>query len=92
MVCEHLINLDQELSSSFANETSRGKAWTNNCREWVYYDVVLDISSLENRFNFSSCIEIQENNDPRSGLEKGFVCKTCNDAIMGLVSGDNVFK
>jgi len=83
-MCEHLLPLDNELKELGIKETYRGQAWTDNCREWVYYDCYLDIESLRKRFNFPDFIKHHINNDMKSGLEEGFDCSLCNDAIMGL--------
>jgi len=36
-------------------------------------------------------VVVHENTDERSGLEKGFVCEECHDAVMGLVRGGTLF-
>lgn len=88
MVCDHLAPLEKALLASGVSVTFRGEAWSKNCREWVYFDVALDITALEERFSFPTCVSVHENKDPKSGLERGFVCDSCHDAVMGLVSSD----
>lgn len=83
-MCEHLQELDEYLMKSGVKETFRGQAWSDNCREWVYYDCVLDIEKLKAQFNFPPFIVLHENTDPKSGTEKGFFCEECLDGIMGL--------
>jgi len=92
MVCDHLAPLEQALIESGAQETARGAVWSKNCREWVYFNVVLEIPSLQRRFSFPSCVEVHENKDQKSGLERGFVCNACNDAVMGLVHGGTICR
>ena len=46
MVCEHLVALEEALLAAGVPVTSRGQAWTDNCHEWVYFDVVLDVEAL----------------------------------------------
>jgi len=75
MLCEHLKNIEDALTNAGYNETYRGAPWTMNCREWVYFDITLDIEKLRERYEFSSCIVIHENLDPKSGLERGIVCE-----------------
>jgi hypothetical protein len=87
MVCEHLRDLHDALVASGATETYRGAAWTRDCREWVYFDVVLDLDALAARFAFAPCVVVHENLDPKSGTERGFSCAACHDAIMGRLSG-----
>lgn len=83
-MCDHLLKLDLELKNSRIKETSRGEAWTKNTREWVYYDCVLNLEKLQKRFAFPDCVTIHINNDERSGLEAGFYCEECQDAVMGV--------
>jgi hypothetical protein len=92
MVCQHLAPLEAALIEAGAKETFRGAAWTKKCREWVYFDVVLDISALEKRFQFPACVRVHENLDPKSGLERGFACEACEDAVMGRIDGATEFR
>ena len=92
MVCSHLAALETELIESGASVTSRGQAWSLNCREWVYFDIALDVAALQARFAFGPTVEVHENLDPRSGRERGFVCSSCHDAVMGIVRQDGGFK
>ena len=87
MVCSHLSALERALIESRSKETYRGQAWSRNCREWVYFDVRLNVKALSARFALGPPVAIHENADPRSGLELGFVCSECNDAVMGRVKG-----
>lgn len=82
-MCDHLLKLDLELKNRGIKETSRGQPWTLNCREWVYYDCVLNLEKLKTRFAFPDFITIHVNNDERSGLEAGFYCELCQDAVIG---------
>lgn len=91
MVCNHLRALEQALQAAGIRETSRGTPWSQNCREWVYFDVRLDTDALRQRFALLACVVVHENTDQRSGLEKGFVCEECHDAVMGLVHGGELF-
>lgn len=91
MLCEHLSIIENELIESGFKETYRGQAWTHNCREWVYFDVVLDMDKLRQRFDLSGSIKVHENLDPKSGVERGIVCTSCHDGIMGKLSGADRF-
>jgi hypothetical protein len=91
MVCEHLLKLEAELIEAEIKETYRGQAWSDNCREWVYYDIVLDTDSLQKRLTFPPCVIVHENLDPKSGQERGFYCTECKDGIMGLLSDGKIF-
>ena len=91
MVCSHLSALEEALKAAGVAETFRGQAWSDNCREWVYFDVVLDVASLRRRFEFGPSVCVHENADPRSGTERGFVCTSCHDAVVGRTEGRPLF-
>lgn len=82
-MCEHLIHLEQEIKARGLKETYRGQPWSNNCREWVYFDCLLVKEKIEARYNFPSFVSWHSNDDERSGLEAGFVCYHCYDAVIG---------
>lgn len=82
-MCEHLLPIEKELKERGIVETFRGQPWSNNCREWIYFDCYLDIKSLQERFKFPSFIKHHTNDDPRSGTEEGLYCELCKDAIVG---------
>jgi hypothetical protein len=84
MICEHLRDLELAIASAGIDETCRGQPWSQNCREWVYYDCLLDMAAIRDSFDFTPCVVDHRNDDPRSGLEAGFVCEQCHDAIMGV--------
>jgi hypothetical protein len=83
-MCEHLAGLETELKNRGIKETFRGKAWSENSREWVYYDCVLGIDKLRRKFNFPDSVKIQINDDNKLGMEAGFYCELCKDGIMGI--------
>ncbi len=91
MVCEHLRSLENALIERGYTVTSRGQAWSDNCREWVYFDCVLDIEAVRKRFSLPYCVRMHENLDCKSGTERGFECIKCRDAVMGKFSGAPVF-
>ena len=84
LMCEHLRFLEDYLKAKKIPEIFRGQAWSDNCREWVYFDCVLDTESLKTKFNLPPFVITHENTDERSGTELGLVCTQCQDAIMGL--------
>ncbi len=92
MTCGHLRRLEEELLAAGIKETYRGTPWTENCREWVYFDVVLDTTSIAARIDLAPCVVVHENLDPRSGTELGFFCSDCKDAIIGLIDGKSFYK
>lgn len=92
MLCVHLADLEKAIMESGVKETYRGASWSENCREWVYFDVTLDTDALRQRFKLPDYVQLHENKDQRSGLERGFVCTLCHDAVMGLVTSGAVFR
>lgn len=83
MVCEHLAALEKELIAAGVAVTYRGQAWSRNCREWVYFECVLDRNALRRRLPFADCVQEHEHYGTHDGTEAGFVCLTCHDAVMG---------
>ena len=87
-VCEHLRALEDELAARTVAVTFAGRAWSANCRHWVYVDAVLDCEALRTRLGLGDAVTVHVNDDPRSGREKGLVCGACKDAIVGLHPAD----
>ena len=85
MICEHLRSVEAAVVAAGAHETYRGQPWTDNCREWVYVDVRLDLADLRRRLDLDPCVVDHENTDPRSGTERGLVCTTHHDGVIGLL-------
>lgn len=85
MICEHLRAVEAAVVATGARETHRGQVWTDSCREWVYFDVRLDLDELRRTLDLDPCVVEHENTDPRSGTERGLVCETHHDGVMGLL-------
>jgi len=83
-VCEHLRALEDELVARKRAITFAGQAWSANCRHWIYFDAVLDCDALKKRLRLGETVTVHANDDPRSGREKGLVCGTCKDAVIGI--------
>lgn len=84
MVCSHLAPLEEALLAAGMRVTFRGQAWSQNCREWVYFDCVLDRAAIRKRLPLPSCVQDREHLGTHDGQEAGFVCTTCHDGIMGV--------
>lgn len=84
MVCEHLIELEKALIEKGFKETYRGQAWSNNCREWVYFHCYLDRPELRKKFAIPECVVDYEHIGTHEGSEAGFYCEIHQDGIMGL--------
>jgi deoxyribodipyrimidine photolyase len=83
MTREHLKALEQELTAAGIKETYRGQAWSDNCREFVYFDCVLDRESIRRRLKHADCIRDSDYLGTHMGSEYGFYCEQCQDGIMG---------
>ena len=83
-ICEHLRQLEDHIKSKGFQETFRGKAWSDNCRTWVYFDVVLDCDALIKRFGFPDCVKEHEHIGTHIGTEIGLVCEIHQDGVMGI--------
>ena len=95
MVCEHLLPLEHALLTEGIAVTFRGQAWSMNCREWVYFDCFLDIPEIRNHIQFPDCVHDHSHRGTHDGQERGLVCATCHDAIMGVyepVASKPVFR
>ena len=69
-MCEHLQPLEDYLKTQKIPEIFRGQAWSDNCREWAYFDCVLEPESLKAKFHLPSFVTRRENTD-----EKHFFAK-----------------
>lgn len=83
-MCEHLQPLENYLRDNGVSETFREQAWSNNCREWVYFGCILKTETLKAKLNLPSFVETHENTDIKSGAELGLVCSQCKDGIIGF--------
>jgi len=97
MTCEHLRQLEAEILAAGLRETFRGKAWSENCREWVYFDCYFDRESIRKRMALTDCVVDHEHLGTHSGQEAGFACTRCRDGIMGvhkayIIGGTSVYR
>lgn len=83
MVCEHLIELERALVRAGFPETFRGQAWSQNCREWVYFDCILPVAAVRRKFAFAACVQDHAHLGTHDGQEAGFVCEIHQDGVMG---------
>ena len=83
-LCEHLAQLEFDLQTSSFAETYRGRPWSRNCREWVYFDCVLDRAALRRRLRLADCVTDHQHLGTHDGAEAGFVCTIHDDAVIGL--------
>ena len=66
-MCIHLKPLENYLQTQGIAETYRGQVWSKNCREWIYYDAVLNPQKLKEKFQFDDTIKIHDYEDIKVG-------------------------
>ncbi len=86
MTCEHLYPLEKELVKAGVKEVFRGKAWSDNRREWVYYECLFpDPLKTRDRLGLDKeLIQLHAHPGRHEGHEQGLVCTRCKDGIMGM--------
>ncbi|HEV7780556.1 MAG TPA: hypothetical protein VGO58_04775 [Chitinophagaceae bacterium] len=86
MTCEHLYPLEKVLARTGIKEVYRGQPWSDNCREWVYYDCLFtDLEKTREHFNLDKeLVQIHSHLGTHDGQEHGLVCTQCKDGIMGM--------
>lgn len=95
MTCKHLLALEHAILARGIKETYRGQAWSDNCREWVYFDCCMDLKAVRSSFVFDECVHDHIHRGTHDGSERGFYCGRCHDGVMGLFEpgpGTVVFK
>jgi hypothetical protein len=83
MVCEHLQPLEQMMLARGIRETFRGRAWSSNCREWVYFDCFIDLAAVRQTISLPDCAHDHIHRGTHDGEERGFVCSSCHDGLLG---------
>lgn len=83
MVCTHLEAIERAILARGIRETFRGAPWSENCREWVYFDCYIDLEALQRNFRWFNCLTTHEHRGTHDGSERGVTCVACKDAIMG---------
>jgi hypothetical protein len=93
--CKHLRALEHAIQRQGIRETYRGRAWSDNCREWVYFDCFIDTAAVRAKFAFKACVKDHIHRGTHDGSERGFYCEECHDGVMGLFEpgpGTTVFR
>jgi hypothetical protein len=83
-MCEHLQKLEDHLRSLGVTETWRGQPWSENCREWIYFECVLSVPDLKEKLGLEPFVTEHDYYDLKAGSELGLVCEHCDDGIMGV--------
>ena len=84
MLCIHLRELEQAIQAQGIRETYRGQAWSDHCREWVYFDCYLEREEIRRRFKLDACVKDHEHLGTHDGQEAGFFCSLHDDGVMGV--------
>ena len=83
MICEHLQPLERAIRAQGIRATYRGQAWTENCREWVYFDCFIDTEAVRKSMPLADCVHEHSHRGTHDGQERGFECSLCKDGVMG---------
>lgn len=83
-MCIHLKPAEEYIKSKGIPEFWRGQPWTNNCREWVYFDCLFSPLDLKNKLGLDDCVTIHDYYDIKAGSERGLFCEICKDGVMGI--------
>jgi len=83
MTCEHLQPLEGAMIARRIPVTFRGQAWTENCREWVYFACFIDTQAVRERISLADCVHEHVHRGTHDGQERGFECSLCHDGVMG---------
>jgi len=75
----------RSLKKSGIEVTYFGRAWTEQLADWIYFDTVLNVEKLRNKYQLGAHIVIHENLDPKSGTEKGFIDEQTGEGLMGKI-------
>jgi hypothetical protein len=83
-MCEHLIKAEEYIKSKGIPEYWRGQPWTDNCREWIYFDCRFDPAALKEKLALDPCVQVHDYFDIKAGAELGLYCSICKDGVMGV--------
>ena len=82
---DSLRNIAKSLKNKGIDITYFGRAWTKQLADWIYFDTVLDVEKLWEKYQLGAHIVIHENLDPKSGTEKGFIDEQTGEGLMGKI-------
>jgi hypothetical protein len=87
-ICKHLLPVEEFLRGRGEKPVSCGRPWSENCHLWVGFDLVLDCEALLSSLSLDSCVRIHDHRGTVEGSERGLVCLTHHDAIIGRRPAD----
>ena len=85
VTCVHLQPIELWLRRAGHKVTYMGQAWSDNCRIWIYFDVVINRNKIKDAMKLADCIEEHVHTGTHSGREAGFICRSCFDGVMGII-------
>jgi hypothetical protein len=91
-MCEHLKKAEDYIKSKGIKESWRGQPWTENCREWIYFDCVLSPQNLKTKLQLEDFVQVHDYSDTKAGSELGLICSICKDGIMGMHPESSIAK
>lgn len=83
-MCEHLQKAEKYIEEKGLTAVFRGRPWGKNCREWVYFDCILDTEQLITKLALDPCVKTHNYQDIKIADELGLFCTLCKDGIMGV--------
>ena len=86
-MCLHLQKVEDYVNAKGLAEVFRGRSWGKNCREWIYFDCILDTEELKRKLELDPCVETHKYSDIKVADELGLFCTVCKDGIMGVNPG-----
>ena len=84
MLCEHVQPIVDDLRRLGLHVFDVSRPWSDNCRAWMYFDVVLDVDTLRHRLRLADCVDLHRHRGTVDGAEQGLVCRVDHDAVMGV--------
>lgn len=81
MICIHLHELEEAIQARGIRETYRGQAWSENYREWIYFDCYLEREEIRERFGLEACVKDHEHWGTHNGQEAGFYFRSIRTAL-----------
>ena len=86
-MCEHLQKVENYIKQKDIKEVFRGRPWGKNCREWIYFNCILDTGELKRKLELDACVVTHQYYDIKVANELGLFCTICKDGIMGVNPG-----
>jgi len=83
MTYEHLRPLEEAIIARRIPVMFRGQAWSESCREWVYFACFIDTPAVRERIQLADCVHEHAHRYTHDGQERGFECSLGHEKVMG---------